>query len=164
MSTISKHVYTYKLQAEHFNKKSVNIAFVSTTVSTPQHQSYQNITGTPSMQGTSGSVQQNWKKIQSFVNDTMLNWENFLPSLALSYNTSYHSTIALTPFKLLFVEKARLPSFPNVDIQKIHYSETSATERFNLLQKLRKRAFTCWGLLLVYMYRWRDFGQNKLLL
>ncbi len=58
----------------------------------------------------------------------------------LSYNTSYHSTIATTPFELLFGEKARLPSFPNEDIQKVHYSETSAAERINLLQKLRKIA------------------------
>jgi len=40
------------------------------------------------------------------------------------------------PFKLLFGEKARLPSFLNEDIQQIHYGETSAAERFNLLQKL----------------------------
>jgi hypothetical protein len=46
----------------------------------------------------------------------------------------------MTPFKLLFREKARLPSFPNEDIQKIHYGETTAAERFNLLQKLRKIA------------------------
>jgi hypothetical protein len=48
--------------------------------------------------------------------------------------------IATTPFELLFGEKAWLPSFPNEDIQKIHYSETSAAEQFNLLQKLRKIA------------------------
>ncbi len=69
-----------------------------------------------------------------------MNWETFLPALALSYNTSYHSTIATMPFKLLFGEKARLPSFPNEDIQKVHYGETSAAERCNLLQKLRKLA------------------------
>jgi hypothetical protein len=74
------------------------------------------------------------------VDETALNWETFLPALALSYNTSYHSTIATTPFELLFGEKARLPSFPNEDIQKIHYGETSTAERFNLLQKLRKIA------------------------
>jgi hypothetical protein len=76
------------------------------------------------------------KFLQSFINDTTLNWETFLPALAISYNTSYHSTIATTAFELLFGEKARLPSFPNEDIQQIHYGETSATERFNLLQKL----------------------------
>jgi hypothetical protein len=43
-------------------------------------------------------------------------------------------------FELLFGEKARLPSFPNEDIQQIHYRETFAAERFNLLQKLRAKA------------------------
>jgi len=33
-----------------------------------------------------------------------------------------------------------LQSFPNEDIQQIHYGETSAAERFNLLQKLRAKA------------------------
>ncbi len=80
------------------------------------------------------------KYLASFVDDTALNWETFLLALALSYNTSYHSTIAMTPFELLFGEKARLPSFPNEDIQKVHYGETSAAERFNLLQRLRQLA------------------------
>jgi hypothetical protein len=46
------------------------------------------------------------KFLASFVDDTALIWESFLPALALSYNTSYHSTIATTPFELLFEEKA----------------------------------------------------------
>jgi hypothetical protein len=46
----------------------------------------------------------------------------------------------MTPFKLLFGEKSQLPSFPNVDIQDIHYGGTSAAERYNLLQKLRSTA------------------------
>jgi hypothetical protein len=69
-----------------------------------------------------------------------LNWETFRPALAISYNTSYHSTIATMPFELLFGEKARLPSFPNEYIQQIHYGETSAAEQFNFLQKLRAKA------------------------
>jgi hypothetical protein len=80
------------------------------------------------------------KYLPSFVDDTALNWGTFLPALALSYNTRYHSMIATMPFELLFGEKARLPSFPNEDIQKVHYSETSPAARFNLLQKLRKLA------------------------
>jgi hypothetical protein len=80
------------------------------------------------------------KFLQSFVDDTNLNWEMFLPALAISYNTSYHSMIATTPFELLFGEKARLLSFPNEDIQQIHYRETSAAEHFNLLQKLRAKS------------------------
>jgi len=73
------------------------------------------------------------------VDDTTLNWETFLPALAISYNTSYHSTIATMRFELLFGEKAQLPSFPNEDIQQIHYGETLAAERFNFLQKLRAK-------------------------
>jgi hypothetical protein len=76
--------------------------------------------------------------LQSFVNDAILNWEMFLPALALSYNTSYHSMITSTPFKFLFGEKTRLPLFPNEDIQNLHYGKTSAAECFNLLQKVRK--------------------------
>jgi hypothetical protein len=42
------------------------------------------------------------KYLASFVDDITLNWETFLPALALSCNTSYHSTIATPPFELLF--------------------------------------------------------------
>jgi hypothetical protein len=45
------------------------------------------------------------KFLQLFVDDRTLNWETFLPVLAISYNTSYHSTISMTPFELLFGEK-----------------------------------------------------------
>jgi len=47
------------------------------------------------------------KFLQSFVDDTSLNWETFLPALVISYNTSYLSTIATTALELLFCEKAR---------------------------------------------------------
>jgi hypothetical protein len=83
------------------------------------------------------------KYLASFVEDTALNWENFLPALSLSYNTSYHSTIATTPFKLLFGEKSRLPSFPNEDIQKIHYGETSAAERSNRSKAMKNCSQIC---------------------
>ncbi len=55
----------------------------------------------------------------------------------LSYNTSYHSTIAMTPFELLFGEKPRLPSFPSLDIQHLHYGESTSAECYQLLQKIR---------------------------
>ncbi len=73
----------------------------------------------------------------SFVDDTTLDWENFLPALMLSYNTSYHSTIATMPLELLFGTKPRLPSFPNPDIQRMHYGESTLAERYQLLQKIR---------------------------
>ncbi len=79
------------------------------------------------------------KYLSSFVDKTALNWETFLPALLLRYNTSYYSTIATTPFKLLFGEKALLPSFPNKEIEKILYGETTAAEQFNLqLTKIKK--------------------------
>jgi hypothetical protein len=65
------------------------------------------------------------KFLQSFVDNTTLNWETFLPALAISYNTRYHSTIATMPFQLPFGQKAWLASFPNADIQQIHYGETA---------------------------------------
>jgi hypothetical protein len=60
------------------------------------------------------------KFLQSCMDDTTLNWETFLPALAISYNTSYHSTITTTLFELLLGEKYWQPSFSNKDIQQIH--------------------------------------------
>jgi hypothetical protein len=77
------------------------------------------------------------KYLASCVDDTTLDWENFLPALMLSYNTSYHLTIATTLFELLFGEKPRMPSFPNPDIQHLHYGESMAAECYQLLQKIR---------------------------
>jgi len=42
------------------------------------------------------------KYLASYVDERTLNWDEFPPSLMLAYNTSYHSTIATTPFELLF--------------------------------------------------------------
>ncbi len=33
------------------------------------------------------------KYLASFIDNTALNWETFLPALSLSYNTNYHSII-----------------------------------------------------------------------
>ncbi len=71
----------------------------------------------------------------SFVDDTTLNWENFLPALMLSYNTWYYSTIAMMPLELLFGEKLRLPSFRNPDIQHLQYGESTFAKCYQLLQK-----------------------------
>jgi len=72
------------------------------------------------------------------VNDTTLNWKTFLPVLAVSYNTTYHSTIVTLPFELLFGKKAWLPSFPNKDIKKIHNGETSADAPFKSVTETAK--------------------------
>jgi hypothetical protein len=71
------------------------------------------------------------------MDDTTLDWENFLLALMPYYNMSYHSTITTTPFELLFGEKPRLPSFLNPDIQHLHYGESTSAEHYQLLQKIR---------------------------
>jgi hypothetical protein len=60
------------------------------------------------------------KYLASFVDDTTLNWEIFLPALMLSYNTSYHSTITTTPFELLFGTKP-----PTTVISKPRHSKSA---------------------------------------
>jgi hypothetical protein len=107
--------FVYKLSAEMM--ELLNVAHTKTSPAHPQCNSQVEV--------FNKTVK---KYLASFVDKTALNWETFLPALALSYNTSYHSTMATIPFKLLFGEKAWLPSFPNEDIQKIHYGETSAAE------------------------------------
>jgi len=80
------------------------------------------------------------KYLSSFTDKTTHDWETFIPSLNLAYNTSYHSTIQTTPFELLFGMKPRLPSFPNPDIERVHYGEDFASERLQILNKARQIA------------------------
>jgi len=60
--------------------------------------------------------------LASFIDNTTLDWENFHPALMLSYNTSYHSTIATTPLELLFGTKPRVNGSKNA--QTIRYFST----------------------------------------
>ena len=45
-----------------------------------------------------------------------------------------------TPFELLHGVKARFPSFPNPDIQNLHYGESFASERLQILKHARQLA------------------------
>ncbi len=58
----------------------------------------------------------------------------------LAYNTSYRSTIATTPFELLFGVRPRLPSIPAPEIQRQHNGESFPAERLQLLQHARQNA------------------------
>jgi hypothetical protein len=80
------------------------------------------------------------KYLASYVDETTLNWDEFLPALMLAYNTSYHSTIATTPFELLFGVRPRLPSLPAPEIQRQNYGESFPAERLQLLQHARQVA------------------------
>jgi transposase InsO family protein len=78
------------------------------------------------------------KYLASYVDESTLNWDEFLPALMLAYNTSYHSTITTTPFKLLFGICPRLPSLPVPEIQRQHYGESFPAELLQLLQHARQ--------------------------
>jgi hypothetical protein len=78
--------------------------------------------------------------LASFVDESTLDWEQYLPALQFSYNTSYHSTIATTPFELLYGMKPRTPSIPGQDVQRKFYGESFASERLQILQKARQIA------------------------
>ena len=80
------------------------------------------------------------KYLSSFVDQQTLDWEQYIPMLMFSYNTSYHSTIMTTPFELLFGMKPRIPSQPHQDVQRVHYGESFASERVQQLQKARQVA------------------------
>jgi hypothetical protein len=80
------------------------------------------------------------KYLASYVDETTLNWDKFLPALMLAYNTSYHSTIATTPFELLFGIRSWPPSLPAPEIHRQHYGESFPAERLQLLQHARQIA------------------------
>ncbi len=76
------------------------------------------------------------KYLASFVDDTALNWETFLPALSLSYNTSYHSTIAAILFELLFGEKAQLPLRTYIKFVTVKHHLRSVSTFFRSYEKL----------------------------
>ena len=79
------------------------------------------------------------KYLASFTDSSTLDWELYLAPLAFSYNTSLHRTIKATPYSLTFGQEARLPSFPNPDIQR-QYGESEPAEWYQRLQQSRQLA------------------------
>jgi hypothetical protein len=87
------------------------------------------------------------KYLASYVDETTLNWDEFLPALMLAYNTSYHSTTATMPFELLFGVRPRLPlqhahqlARKNAEQQglkyKLSFDQTAAPHKFKVDQKV----------------------------
>ena len=79
------------------------------------------------------------KYLASFTDSTTLDWELYLAPLAFSYNTSLHRTTKATPFSLTFGQEARIPSFPNPDIQR-HYGESEPAQWYQRLMQSRQLA------------------------
>ena len=68
------------------------------------------------------------KYLRNLVRDDTLDWEQYLWPLMFSYNTSFHRSIKTTPFFLTFGLEPRLPSFPEPDLRRKFYGESSSAE------------------------------------
>jgi hypothetical protein len=81
------------------------------------------------------------KYLRNVVDTTTLDWEAYLAPLMFSYNTSFHRTIQTSPYFLTFGQMARQPAFNQGDWQKKYLGETSAAEKFQILQQARQIAW-----------------------
>jgi hypothetical protein len=80
------------------------------------------------------------KYLNSFVDKSTFDWEQYIAPLMFSYNTSFHRSVKNTPFFLTYGIEPRLPSFPNPDLRERFYGESSASEMFQRLQFARQTA------------------------
>ena len=80
------------------------------------------------------------KYLSSFVNDTTLDWEDFLAPLMFSYNTSFHRSILNTPHFLTFGMQARQPGILAPDVRRKFYGTALPQEQMQRLQWARRVA------------------------
>lgn len=81
------------------------------------------------------------KYLQSFVDSTTLDWENYIAPMMFAYNTSFHRTIQTSPHFLTFGSLARQPAFAPTDLREKYYETQSEKERFQTLQEAREIAW-----------------------
>jgi len=80
------------------------------------------------------------KYLASFVDESTLDWELFLPPLMFCYNTSVHTSTKTSPHFLTYGYFPRLPLLFGEDINKVFYGESSVDEQMAQLQYARKIA------------------------
>ena len=80
------------------------------------------------------------KYLASFVDDSTLNWEDYLAPLMFSYNTSFHRSIKTTPFFVTFGIEPRQPGFPQTELRRKFYGESNTDELLQRLQVAREVA------------------------
>ena len=80
------------------------------------------------------------KYLNSFVDDTTLDWEQYVYPLMFSYNTSFHRSILNTPHMLNFGVAARQPTFVPGDLETKFYGPKTAEEKLARLQYCRQLA------------------------
>jgi hypothetical protein len=69
------------------------------------------------------------KHLSKFVNDTTLEWEQYLlSSLIFSYNTSFHQSIPSTPIFLNFGLEPQQPGLPTPDLCRKFYGDSNDNE------------------------------------
>jgi len=65
--------------------------------------------------------------LASMVDDSTLNWEQFVPALMFCYNTSYHRSIKTSPFFLTHGIEPRTPAFFASDIRRFLADDNQTT-------------------------------------
>ena len=80
------------------------------------------------------------KYLNSFVNESTLDWELYMAPLMFCYNTSFHRSIKNTPYFLTFGMEPRLPAFPAPDLKRVFYGESDAADLHHRLLTARKIA------------------------
>jgi hypothetical protein len=68
------------------------------------------------------------KYLASFVDETTLDWEDYLAPCMFSYNTSFHRSIKNTPFFLTYGIEPRMPDFPGPELRRKFYGESSTDD------------------------------------
>ena len=80
------------------------------------------------------------KYMSTFVDSTKQDWEDYVPALIFSYNTSYQSTIQTTTFELTYGMKPRLPEEVGPESKRLHYGNNFASDRIRILQQAHQIA------------------------
>jgi hypothetical protein len=77
------------------------------------------------------------KFLQSFVDESTLDWEDYLYPLMFTYNTSFHRSILNTPFFLTHGIEPRHPNFNETDIRRKFYGDYNPELMLQRLLKTR---------------------------
>ena len=80
------------------------------------------------------------KYLASVVDDSTLDWEDYVFPLMFSYNTSFHRSVLNTPHMLNFGVQARQPAFIPADLDTKFYGPKTAEEKLARLQYCRQLA------------------------
>ena len=80
------------------------------------------------------------KYLASFVDETTLDWELYLPPLMFCYNTSVHTSTKTSPHFLTYGYFPRLPMLFGSDLNQVFYGENTVDEMMTQLQHARRIA------------------------